>query len=152
MRPLGILFVSVILLRAQESPPPTPGKDKEQANEKELGRLRGAWELVSEVISGQTQTARGSLLVHQKNAGVLAMGHGVIDATIAINAKANPKSWDFRFTDGKNDQVLKCIYQLDGETLQLCWREGGKVRPSAFPGKKGSEGDCLLFVFKRKKL
>jgi uncharacterized protein (TIGR03067 family) len=63
----------------------------------------------------------------------------------------NPKTWDLRFKEEKSDQVLRCIYQLDGDTLKLCWREGGTKRPPAFPGTKGSEDDCLLFVFKRKK-
>jgi hypothetical protein len=59
MRAIGILLISAILIGAQGAPLPIPSKEKEQVNEKELARMRGAWELESETHSGIIEAARG---------------------------------------------------------------------------------------------
>jgi len=70
--------------------------------------------------------------------------------TIKLNPKAKPKELDINGTDGPNKgKTILAIYELDGDTLRVCYDLGGKNRPTEFKTKEGSQ--LFLVTYKREK-
>ena len=56
---------------------------------------------------------------------------------------------DSKVTDGPNKgSVYLCIYEIDGDTLKVCFDPEGKKRPTEFKGESGAQ---TLVVYKRVK-
>ena len=72
------------------------------------------------------------------------------DMTMTLDAKATPKSVDFKTDKGPEDaegKTLKAIYKLDGDKLTICLGVM-EDRPKEF---KQEEGSTFVFELKRKK-
>jgi uncharacterized protein (TIGR03067 family) len=77
---------------------------------------------------------------------------GVEKAVIAsIDPKTDPKCLDLKSVEkGRDGAVDEAIFQLDGDTLTICFCQGqGKNRPTTFD--KPKEKDTILIVLKRVK-
>jgi uncharacterized protein (TIGR03067 family) len=103
-------------------------------NSKELRRLQGTWRLHSST-GGDEQMQ----LVFADNKITIRTPPGDIRGTITVDASRMPPTFDILLPK----ETLLGIYQLEGETLRLCYNERGKPRPRHF--KDGSE----LKVFHR---
>lgn len=72
-----------------------------------------------------------------------------LKGTIKLDPAQKPKVLDLSFTRAGKDVVGKCIYELEGDTLKLCYDDEGN-RPTEF--KTRADAPSLkLYVFKRKK-
>ena len=149
---IAVLLLAFVGVMAADPPMP---KDSRQARQRprkeELKKLQGAWELVSyESKSGKNKQVRGRLKI-EKDAFSLWGGHGGIRGTLVIDPVAKPKSWDFHCKGKMKETVFRGIYELDADTLRLCFGRDESKRPAAFPGKSGSKEDFSLYVFHRVK-
>ena len=67
-----------------------------------------------------------------------------------LDPSAKPKSLDMIGTDGPNKgNKLLAIYELDGDTLKVCYDLTGKSRPKEFKTTEGSQ--LYLVIYKREK-
>ena len=67
-----------------------------------------------------------------------------------LDSKKKPKTMDITPTDGPNkDKLMLAIYELDGDTLKVCYTFDGKTRPTEF--KSTPENKWFLVTYKRKK-
>jgi uncharacterized protein (TIGR03067 family) len=69
-----------------------------------------------------------------------------------LDPSAKPNAIDVSFPaapNAKQGQTFLGIYELDGETLKICYDPDGKKRPAEFQAKAGS--NRILAVFKRAK-
>jgi uncharacterized protein (TIGR03067 family) len=70
--------------------------------------------------------------------------------TVKLNPAAKPKALDITGTDGPNKgKTILAIYELDGDTLRICYDLGGKNRPREFKTREGTQ--LFLVTYKREK-
>jgi uncharacterized protein (TIGR03067 family) len=114
--------------------------------------LSGTWTVEKAVLGGADTT--GVLSTARLNLGdgkyVLTLGKEDDKGTIAIDTAKKPKAMDIEGTEGPNKgKKYKAIYDLDGDTLRICYALEGEVRPAEFESKPGSK--TLVVTYKRKK-
>ena len=146
---------AIVVLALVASPGRTADRDAPvDATKKEMAKLQGAWSLVSmeseghsrdpEEIQGWGSVYEGDRLTLKANGEVRRRGIVTIDTTRkpkAIN------TWDL---DGPfEDQTVPGIYELDGDTLKLCFARPGTKRPTEFTTKSGT--GFVFVVYKRLK-
>ena len=54
----------------------------------------------------------------------------------SLDSSANPKEIDITPERGEAASI-KGIYKLEGKQLKICWRQGGRERPTSFETKDG---------------
>lgn len=70
--------------------------------------------------------------------------------TVAVDASKSPKTMDVTGTDGPNKgKTFPAIYELDGDTLRICYDLSGKERPKEF--KTAPQTRLYLVTYKRDK-
>jgi len=73
-----------------------------------------------------------------------------ISGAFKVDATKKPKTMDMTPSEGRyKDKTLLGIYELDGDTLKICFAEPGKDRPTDFTSKAGS--GVVLAIHKREK-
>ena len=68
------------------------------------------------------------------------------EAKLELDPSTKPKSLQMTSPD-KDKPTVRGIYELEGDTLKMCWRMNGGARPSAFGTVPQS--DLILFVLNR---
>jgi len=125
---------------------------------KDLAKLQGTWSIVSAERSGEKlpeEPAKKMRVVIKENTLTVQEGEGPKaggeKAAFKVNPATKPKSLDI--TPAKRDgskiekKTVLGIYELDGDTLKLCWRKEGGERPAKFATEPKS--GLVLFVLKR---
>ena len=125
---------------------------QDAADERKL--LQGTWLPTAAELSENPfdeATLKTMKLVVEGDKYTVTVGKSPFDkGTIKIDPAAKPKTMDIIGTDGPNKgKTFLAIYELNGDTLRVCYDLTGKVRPTEFKTKKGE----LLFLatYKRAK-
>ena len=115
--------------------------------------LQGTW-LPTAAELGENPLDEATLksikLVVDGDKYTVTVGKAIDKGTTKIDPAAKPKTMDIIGTDGPNKgKTFLAIYELNGDTLRICYDLSGKVRPTDFKTKKGE----LLFLatYKRAK-
>ena len=121
---------------------------------KELKKFQGTWTFESSESGGQKLPAdqlKDLVLTFDGAKHTVKNGSEVIQTgTQTIDPSKSPKAIDVTLTDGPmKGAVLLGIYELDGDTLKVCFDLGGKKRPTEFKSPPGSE--TFVNVHKRAK-
>jgi uncharacterized protein (TIGR03067 family) len=122
--------------------------------EKELKKFHGAWTFASveaggqkmpiEQFEGMTVTFTGDTYAVKKGDQVLQAGKQKLDPS------KSPRAIDVTITEGPNKgATMLGIYEIDGDTLKVCFDEEGKKRPTQFKSPEGSQ--TFVNVHKRVK-
>jgi uncharacterized protein (TIGR03067 family) len=111
--------------------------------------LEGTWKLMSAEVAGTKldglQPGTVVLTIADAKYTVQA-GHSVDKGTIKTAAKT--KAIDFVGTDGPNKgKTLLAIYEIDRDTLRVCYDLAGRNRPTEFATSKGKP--FYLAVYER---
>jgi uncharacterized protein (TIGR03067 family) len=105
------------------------------------------------IAGGSRRTARSGKtikLVIKDDKYTVTVGEAVDKGTAKLNPKAKPKELDITGTDGPNKgKTILAIYELDGDTLRICYDLTGKNRPTEFKTKEGTQ--LFLVTYKREK-
>jgi uncharacterized protein (TIGR03067 family) len=122
------------------------------AVEAELAALQGEWETVAVEVDGspvprhQYQDARlviaGDrflLLNPLPDAGQR------VEGSLRVNPAATPRELDLRLDDG---QAFREVYELEGDTLRVCYPLRGGARPAVLRTSPGS--GLSLVVYRRR--
>jgi uncharacterized protein (TIGR03067 family) len=119
----------------------------------ESARLQGTWAVVATEYRGRGVSGEG--LNSQKvvvDGDIIAFHDGGKSTKLRykLHATREPRAIDFFPQEGKEKGPILGIYELDGDTLRLCWdQERDKGRPTDFLTRPGSE--LNLWVLKRVK-
>ncbi len=128
---------------------------KKDADKKDLQKLAGKWQPTSMLI-GKNKTSDEDLKTF-----TLALEGDTYTFSIKgekepdkgkfkIDANAKPMTMDI--ITGKDSpnkgKILLAIYELDGDTMKICYDREGKKRPTEF---KADSDKTLLAVYKRMK-
>jgi uncharacterized protein (TIGR03067 family) len=122
--------------------------------EKELKKFQGTWTFESSKSGGKELPAdvlKGLILTFEGDKHTVKKGDEVIQAgTQKLNPSKSPKTIDVTMTEGPNKgTVMLGIYEIDGDTLKVCFDPHGKMRPTEFRNAPGSEN--FVNVHKRVK-
>ena len=126
-------------------------RGQDAADERKL--LQGTWlptaAEVSENPFGEA-TLKIMKLVVEGDKYNATVGISVDLGTIRIDPAAKPKTMDIIGTEGPNKgKTFLAIYELNGDTLRICYDLTGKVRPTEFKTRKGEA--LFLATYKRSK-
>jgi uncharacterized protein (TIGR03067 family) len=124
---------------------------QDAADERKL--FQGTWLPTAAELSENPfdeATLKTMKLVIEGDKYTVTIGKLIDKGTTKIDPAAKPKTMDIIGDDGPNKgKTFLAIYELNGDTLRVCYDLTGKVRPSEFKTKKGE----LLFLatYKRAK-
>jgi uncharacterized protein (TIGR03067 family) len=110
-------------------------------DKKELEKLEGKWIVVSVERDGKAdESLKDAVRVNTADRYTLTPKDGkAIAGTFKIDPATKPKSMDMMPGEGRyKGMTLLGIYDLEGETLKICFAEPGKERPKEFTSKPGS--------------
>src|SRR5262249_11006433 len=128
---------------------------KEGAAKDELKKLEGSWTIVSSEVDGvksDPADLKGTAVAFKGDKmGTLYKGRALSEPRVKVARTWGPKALDQTPADGPmKGQSVPAIYELDGDTLKICWDFSEKrQRPKEFTAMKGSP--CVLMVYKREK-
>jgi uncharacterized protein (TIGR03067 family) len=125
----------------------------DDASKKDLEKIQGHWAEVSYVVDGvkvPDDEAQALFRSMKDDKYTIFQFKKVIGkGTFKLDASTKPKTIDATTTVGGRSLTLLGIYELDQDTLKLCFAPPGKPRPADFTSKKGSEH--RLSVWEREK-
>jgi uncharacterized protein (TIGR03067 family) len=147
---LLIVIGSLTAPRSIQAEDPSP----RQVAKDDLKKLQGTWECVSMEREGDEVAAEHlkGVMVSYKDDQVTLYRDGEVfrKGVVTLEPSKGPKkinTWDL---DGPYaDQTVPGIYEIDGDTLKLCFSHPGEARPTEFSTKKAP--GFLYAVYKRKK-
>jgi uncharacterized protein (TIGR03067 family) len=122
--------------------------------EKETKKFQGNWNIESSVMGGQEiprDQLKEFLVIYEGDKHTLKFGDKVFQVgTQKIDPSKSPKTIDVTMTEGPSKgAVMLGIYEIDGDTLKVCFDPEGKKRPTEFKSEAGSQN--FLNVHKRVK-
>jgi uncharacterized protein (TIGR03067 family) len=131
----------------------TPAGDKADL-EKEVRKFQGTWTFESSVAGGKELPAgalEGLILTFEGDRHTVKKGDQVIQVGIQkLDPSKSPKAIDVTLTEGvKKGTVMLGIYEINGDTLKVCFDAEGQKRPTQFKSAPGSE--TFVNVHKRVK-
>ena len=133
------IFASIIWLRAEPSP--------------DAQIIQGSWTPVKAELGGQPisdailKTIRLKLTDGKYEVFV---GMAPDKGTYVVDSSAKPKSITVNGTEGPNQgRTFPSIYELEGDSLRICYDLSGKKRPTEFKSVPGTK--LYLVTYARKK-
>lgn len=123
------------------------------ADEKDAKALDGTWIPQSGEFGGNKfpdEILKSIKLVIKDSKYSVTVGKEVDKGTAKVDGSKKPKEMDIVGTDGPNKgKTFPAIYELDGDTLKICYDLSGKERPKTFKSESGTMS--FLVVYKRSK-
>jgi uncharacterized protein (TIGR03067 family) len=146
-----VVFCAFVLVAV--AGPRTAADEKEDAK-KELEKLQGTWTFDSREEEGKAVPAeklKGYTLIFKGDKFMVKQGDKVFQAgTEKLGPTRKPKTVDAKVTEGfAKGTVMLGIYEIDGDTLKVCFDPEGKKRPTEFKTAPGS--GTFINVHKRVK-
>jgi uncharacterized protein (TIGR03067 family) len=139
------LLVSLILFAA-DAP--------EDLAKKEFPRLHGTWKVTAAEKDGKAfdRIKGGTLVIKDENFAIKTAGGTEMKGDLALDTLKKPRKMVFAHQEGAlQDKTWHAIYELDGDTLKICYAEldGGKDPPTEF--KTEQDAGHLLIIMERQK-
>ena len=129
------------------------GEDKKEgAGRSDALQLKGRWSVTSTERYGAKQVSPQiwTEWVFQSSGRItLKRNDGELEVSFKLCESKNPKEIDLVGITGRKGVVSTGIYLLSGDTLKICWRQDGNLRPTEF--KTESKSNLLMYELKRKK-
>jgi uncharacterized protein (TIGR03067 family) len=144
----SLILATSLMLATGITPDEPKGKN-------DMDKLAGTWTCTSAVNDGKPLSAevRQQLRLTLTKEGGYKTERGdqvLFDSTFTIDPAKTPRRIDITGTEGENaGKTAQGIYELDGDTLKICYTMPGKDRPKAFESKEGSR--ATFVVWKRVK-
>ena len=117
-----------------------------QETAKEMKLLDGVWTPTAAELGGQAWTEAQLKIMKLEVAGekyTVTVGKTVDMGTVKLDLSKKPRAMDIIGNDGPNkDKTFLAIYELNGDTLRVCYDLTGKSRPTEFKTQK----DALVFL------
>jgi RNA polymerase sigma factor (sigma-70 family) len=139
------------------APRPEPRRQtKEEAIKKALEKLQGTWVAApggtfrgKEASEEDIKTARHRLVISGREFKwyTALQEEPLLKGTFAIDPTTRPATMDMTFERGGETAHAKCIYEVNGDTMKLCY--GEPDRPTEF--RPTPDSDNKLYVWKLEK-
>lgn len=143
-RVYALLALSLVIL--------VPRPTRADATADDWKALTGTWKVDAATFNGDDATAlfKEAVLTIEEGKYKLAF-MGMTDAgTLKVDPAKKPKQMTITGTDGPSKgKTLPAIYEVNGDTLKICYALDGKDPPAGF--KSTAETKTLLVTYKRDK-
>ena len=118
--------------------------DEKADLEKEVRKFQGTWTFESSETGGEKLPIgelKALILTFEGLKHTVKKGDDVIQVgTQKLDPSKSPKTIDVTIAEGPNKgTVMLGIYEIDGDTLKVCFDPQGKKRPTEFKSAAGSE-------------
>lgn len=128
--------------------------DEAQAGDTNDGdALQGTWLPATAELAGTMfpdEVRKTMKLVIQDGKYTVTVGDVVDQGTTKVNPAAKPNELDITGTNGPNaGKTILAIYELDGDTLRVCYDLSGKGRPTELKTAEGTQ--LFLVTYEREK-
>ncbi|HZT79683.1 MAG TPA: TIGR03067 domain-containing protein [Gemmataceae bacterium] len=147
-----MIGVALALALAVGFTTPAAGQ-KDDAAAKEAKKFQGTWVFVSMERDGKQQPKGDEVMTVTIQGDKFTVKRGdkfFHSGTQKLYPARKPKAIDARITEGEGKgTTMLGIYELDGDTLKVCFDEEGKARPTEFKSKPNSS--LFVVVARRKK-
>jgi uncharacterized protein (TIGR03067 family) len=121
--------------------------------DKDGDAMQGTWVPSSAEFAGEKfpdEVRQTIKLVVKGDKYTVTVGKQVDQGTVKVNPSAKPKTLDITSTEGANKgKTILAIYELDGDTLRVCYDLNGKDRPTEFKTRTNTQ--LFLVTYKREK-
>jgi len=138
MRWIPFITLTMVLLVMQTAMSDDP---------KDTDTIQGTWLASTAELGGKPfpEEVRKSIKLTIKDGKyTVTVGKIPDHGTSKLDPSAKPKAMDITGTEGPNKgKTFQAIYELDGDTLKVCYDLSGKGRPTEF---KTAEGTQLFLV------
>jgi uncharacterized protein (TIGR03067 family) len=115
--------------------------------------LDGTWLPVEAILNGQKfpeEILKTMKLIVQGGQYTVQVGPQTDQGTLKLDPIKTPKIMDIAGTEGPNKgKTILSIYELDGDSLKVCYALEGGQRPEVFETKPDT--NLFLVVYKREK-
>jgi uncharacterized protein (TIGR03067 family) len=143
---IALILAAALTARAAEESSDHKPQDDQKA-------LQGDWVPTKAELAGKPMPddvlKTISLKLTKNDYEVLVAGHPD-KGTWSIDPDAKPKAMTVKGVKGPNaGKTFPCIYELDGDTLRICYDLSEKARPKEFKTAEGTK--LYLVTYKRKK-
>ncbi|HKA06354.1 MAG TPA: TIGR03067 domain-containing protein [Gemmataceae bacterium] len=123
------------------------------AVEKELKKFQGTW-TVERVEAGGKEVPielfKGMTVAFEGDKYTVKVGDKLVQAaTQKLDPSKSPKTLDATVAEGPEKSVILGIYEINEDTLKVCFDPEGKKRPTEFKTAAGSQ--TTLAVYRRAK-
>jgi uncharacterized protein (TIGR03067 family) len=123
------------------------------ADAKDSDAIQGTWLPMTAELGGKMfpdEVRKTIKLVIKDGKYTVTVGKLVDQGTLKLNPAAKPKKMDITGTDGPNKgKTIPAIYELDGDTLRICYDLSGKSHPTEFKTTEATQ--LYLVTYKREK-
>lgn len=123
------------------------------ADAKDSDAIQGTWLPATAELAGKMfpdEVRKSIKLVIKDGKYTVTVGKVVDQGTIKLDPAAKLKKMDITGTDGPNKgKMIPAIYELDGDTLRICYDLSGKSHPTEFKTMEGTQ--LYLVTYKREK-
>ena len=120
-------------------------------NNKAAKAIQGTWVPVTAELSGgkfPDDVRKTIKLKIEGNVYTATVGDVVDTGTVSVNTKSEPRTMDIVGTDGPNKgKTFQAVYEMNSDTLRICYDLSGKSRPTEFKTTAGSQ--LYLVTYKR---
>ncbi len=120
---------------------------------KDKEAIEGTWLPSTAELAGNKfpdEVRKSIKLVIKDGKYTVTVGQVPDAGTAKLDTSAKPKALDITGTEGPNKgKTIFAIYELDGDTLRVCYDLSGKSRPTEFKTKEGTQ--LFLVTYKREK-
>jgi uncharacterized protein (TIGR03067 family) len=130
-------------------------KTKQEAVQKELQKLEGTWAMVSAEQNGEAapkDAIQNIRVIFKGDKLTIKRGDVSLEGTIVVDPTQKPVAYDATATQNGKKLSTLGIYEIDGDTLKVCYVPEGGKRPKEFSTKGGTaDHPIMLGVYKREK-
>jgi uncharacterized protein (TIGR03067 family) len=111
---------------------------------REARKFQGTWTIESSVTGGEEippGELKGVVVIFEGDKHTVKKGDEILQVgTQKLDPSKSPKTIDVTMTEGPHKgAVMLGIYEIDGDTLRVCFDPEGKKRPTEFKSAPGSE-------------
>ena len=130
-----------------------PARASGSAEKEDSKMMEGTWLPVEAELAGQKfpdEVLKTMKLTMSDGKYTVKVGEQVDEGTVKLEPAAKPKAMDITGTEGPNKgKTILAIYELNGDTLRICYDLAGKKRPTEFKTVKDTQQ--FLVSYKREK-
>jgi uncharacterized protein (TIGR03067 family) len=120
---------------------------------KDSAALQGTWLPAAAELGGKPfpdEIRKTIKLVVKEDKYTVTVGTKLDKGSVKLNSSAKPKRMDITSSEGPNkDKTFKAIYEIDGDTLKVCYELAGGDYPTEF--KSTEENGWYLVKYKKEK-